>query len=38
MLRPSFGEAFLCGVLVASLVAFRPMLLATYADRLYLPR
>jgi uncharacterized membrane protein len=34
----SFGEAFLCGVLVASFVAFRPMLLATYADRLYLPR
>ena len=34
----SFSEAFLCGVLIASLVAFRPMLLATYADRLYLPR
>ncbi|HSC65166.1 MAG TPA: hypothetical protein VLD35_16100 [Caldimonas sp.] len=32
-----FGEAFLTGMLTASLVAFRPHLLATYADRLYLP-
>jgi uncharacterized membrane protein len=37
-LLTSFGEAFLCGMLIASLVAFRPMLLATYADRLYLSR
>lgn len=33
-----FGEAFITGMLIASLVAFRPHLLATYADRLYLPR
>jgi len=32
-----FGEALLTGMLVAGLVAFRPHLLATYADRLYLP-
>ncbi len=32
-----FGEAFLTGMVTASLVAFRPHLLATYADRLYLP-
>ena len=32
-----FGEAFLTGMLTAALVAFRPHLLATYADRLYLP-
>ena len=37
-LLTSFGEAFICGLLIASLVAFRPMLLATYADRLYLSR
>jgi len=34
----SFSEAFFCGLLIASLVAFRPMLLATYSDRLYLSR
>jgi uncharacterized membrane protein len=33
----AFGEAFLTGLLTASLVAFRPQWLATYADRLYLP-
>jgi uncharacterized membrane protein len=33
-----FGEAFLTGMLAAGLVAFRPHLLATYSDRLYLPR
>lgn len=32
----AFGEAFITGALAASLVAFRPQLLATYADRLYL--
>lgn len=32
-----FSEAFLTGMMTASLVAFRPHLLATYADRLYLP-
>lgn len=32
-----FGEAFVTGMVTASLVAFRPHLLATYADRLYLP-
>ncbi|HEY0855624.1 MAG TPA: hypothetical protein VGE16_01110 [Albitalea sp.] len=32
----AFGEAFITGGLAASLVAFRPQLLATYADRLYL--
>lgn len=32
----AFGEAFVTGALAASLVAFRPQLLATYADRLYL--
>jgi len=34
----SFGEATICGFLIASLVIFRPSVLATYADRLYLPR
>jgi uncharacterized membrane protein len=34
----SVSEAAICGFLVASLVIFRPALLATYADRLYLPR
>jgi uncharacterized membrane protein len=34
----SASEAAICGFLVASLVIFRPALLATYADRLYLPR
>ena len=33
----AFGEAFLTGMITASLVAFRPHLLATYADGLYLP-
>ena len=32
------GEAFLTGALVAIFVAFRPQWLATYTDRLYLPR
>ena len=34
----AFGEAFLTGGLVAIFVAFRPEWLATYTDRLYLPR
>jgi uncharacterized membrane protein len=34
----AFGEAFVVGVLVAGLVVYRPALLATYADRLYLGR
>ncbi|MDE2372469.1 MAG: hypothetical protein KGN16_26120 [Burkholderiales bacterium] len=32
------GEAFLTGMLTAIFVAFRPQWLATYTDRLYLPR
>jgi uncharacterized membrane protein len=32
------GEAFMTGMLVAIFVAFRPDWLATYSDRLYLPR
>ena len=32
------GEAFLSGMLTAIFVAFRPQWLATYSDRLYLPR
>jgi uncharacterized membrane protein len=32
------GEAFITGMLVAIFVAFRPRWLATYSDRLYLPR
>jgi uncharacterized membrane protein len=32
----AFSEAFVGGALVAAMVAFRPALLATYADRLYL--
>lgn len=32
------GEAVLTGMVVAVFVAFRPAWLATYADRLYLPR
>lgn len=32
------GEAFLTGMLVAIFVAFRPGWLATYSDRLYLPK
>lgn len=34
----AFGEAFLTGMLVAILVAYRPQWLATYSDRLYLPK
>jgi uncharacterized membrane protein len=34
----AWGDAFLCGMLVAIFVAFRPAYLATYADRIYLPR
>ena len=32
------GEAFITGMLVAIFVAFRPQWLATYSDRLYLPK
>ncbi len=32
------GEAFITGMLAAIFVAFRPTWLATYTDRLYLPR
>jgi uncharacterized membrane protein len=32
------GDAFITGMLVAIFVAFRPHWLATYTDRLYLPR
>lgn len=35
-LLTAFGEAFITGMFAAILVAFRPELLATYADRLYL--
>jgi uncharacterized membrane protein len=40
LVRPiaAFGEAFLTGMLVAILVAYRPSWLATYSDRLYLPK
>jgi uncharacterized membrane protein len=34
----AFGDAFITGMLVAVFVAFRPQWLATYADRIYLPR
>lgn len=34
----AWGDAFLTGMLVAIFVAFRPHWLATYADRIYLPR
>ena len=34
----AFGDAWICGMLVAIFVAFRPGWLATYSDRLYLPR
>ncbi|WP_395703771.1 hypothetical protein [Aquabacterium sp.] len=37
-LLAAFGEAFLTGMLCAIGVAFHPEWLATYADRLYLPR
>ncbi len=32
------GDAFITGMLVAIFVAFRPHWLATYADRIYLPK
>ena len=34
----AWGDAFLTGMLVAIFVAFRPHWLATYSDRVYLPR
>jgi uncharacterized membrane protein len=34
----AWADAWLCGMLVAIFVAYRPQWLATYADRLYLPR
>ena len=34
----AWGEAIITGMLTAVLVAFRPQWLATYSDRLYLPR
>ena len=34
----AFGDAFITGMLVAIFVAYRPDWLATYTDRLYLPR
>lgn len=34
----AWGDAFLTGGLVAIFVAFKPSWLATYADRIYLPR
>ena len=34
----AWGDAFLTGMLVAIFVAFRPQWLATYSDRMYLPR
>jgi uncharacterized membrane protein len=34
----AWGDAFLTGGLAAIFVAFRPEWLATYADRIYLPR
>ena len=34
----AWGDAFITGMLVAIFVAFRPHWLATYADRIYLPR
>lgn len=37
-LLAAWGDAWLTGMLVAIFVAFRPQWLATYADRLYLPR
>ena len=33
-----WGDAWLTGVLVAIFVAFRPEWLATYTDRIYLPK
>jgi uncharacterized membrane protein len=37
-LLSAFGDAFITGMLTAIFVAFRPEWLATYTDRLYLPR
>ena len=34
----AWGDAFLTGMMVAICVAFRPQWLATYTDKLYLPR
>ena len=34
----AWADAFITGMLVAIFVAFRPQWLATYADRIYLPR
>ena len=34
----AWGDAFLTGMLVAIFVAYRPQWLATYSDRLYLPK
>jgi uncharacterized membrane protein len=34
----AWGDAFIAGMVVAIFVAFRPQWLATYTDRLYLPR
>ncbi|MEY2873665.1 MAG: hypothetical protein RLZZ373_1036 [Pseudomonadota bacterium] len=34
----AWGDAFMTGMLVAIFVAFKPQWLATYSDRLYLPR
>ena len=34
----SFAEAFLTGALTSGFVVFSPRLLATYSDRLYLPK
>ena len=34
----AWGDAFITGMLVAIFVAFRPAWLATYHDRIYLPR
>jgi len=34
----AWGDAFITGMLVAIFVAFRPGWLATYTDKLYLPR
>ena len=33
----AWGDAWLCGMITAIFVAFRPQWLATYADRIYLP-
>jgi uncharacterized membrane protein len=37
-LMVSLSEAITCGLVTAGLVAFRPGILSTYTDRLYLPR